>query len=260
MSHDDASIQLPVEGVPDLIHLSDLHLRDDESLRRLRRLFEAIATRHGATRKTVVVLTGDIVDTPDRALWREAQALVALLQDAGVAVVGCPGNHDVGWMGLGANESDRAMAQRWLTCTWGAPESAKAWPREYVAPGLTLLLCDTTVGDTRLATGQLGYTQRMALAAAAQRAKGRGDQVVVGMHHHPVSDDPSLKLHDAEALLHLLASRCDVLLCGHLHQASAWSGVWGIGRVYAADAAVEALRYRHLSFQHGRWLASWVRP
>ncbi|RDV36730.1 hypothetical protein DV096_16710 [Bradymonadaceae bacterium TMQ3] len=260
MRPNDTPLMLPLTGVPDLIHLSDLHLRDDESLRRLRRLVQAIATRHGAARKTVVVLTGDIVDTPDRALWREAETLVALLQDAGVAVVGCPGNHDVGWMGLGANAGDRAMAQRWFTTTWGAPESAKAWPREYGAPGLTLLLCDTTVGENTLATGQLGYTQRMALAAAAQRAKARGDQVVVAMHHHPVNDDASLKLHDAEALLHLLASRCDVLLCGHLHQASAWSGVWGIGRIYAADAAVEAQRYRHLSFQHGRWLASWVRP
>lgn len=260
MSLDEASIKLPFERVPDLIHLSDLHLRDDIKLQETKGLFKAIAQRHGDARKTVVVLTGDIVDTPDRVLWREAQALVALLQDAGVAVVGCPGNHDVGWMGLGANESDRAMAQRWLNCTWGAPASTSSWPREYRAPGLTLLLCDTTVGDPRLATGQLGYPQRMALAAAAQRAKGRGDQVVVGMHHHPVSDDPSLKLHDAEALLHLLASRCDMLLCGHLHQASAWSGVWGIGRIYAADAAVEAQRYRHLSYQHGRWLASWVRP
>ncbi|WP_158542455.1 metallophosphoesterase family protein [Lujinxingia litoralis] len=257
MTSSTLRLALPGDSPPNVIHLSDLHLRDATTLRNAQRLVDHIAWRFRNT-PTLVVLTGDIIDTPDPGLWTQAETLLRPLRAANIPVVACPGNHDVAWMGLVGRERYRTMALQWLAQSAGAPPPELSWPRVYRAASLSLILCDSNQGHNKLATGQLGYPQRMALALACQSASERGDQVIVALHHHPMSDDPSLRLKDADALLHLLSSRCDVLLCGHLHQAAAWSEVWGIRRVYAADASTRSLRYRHLWYDAGRWLSSWV--
>lgn len=243
-----------------IAHLSDLHIFDDASEDAARALVcDIIANLNPAN--TVVALTGDIIDSPSADQWARAARVVGALVEAGFRVVTSLGNHDLDWMGLTPAREYRELAMSWLCDTLGLEVDEDHWPVVYREKGVTFIACDSNRATRperhAIATGALGYQQRMRLARECELARRRGDQVVTLSHHSPICDNPTLLMTDRSEFLHALAHRCDVLLLGHLHTAAAWSGVWGIGRIYAADASGRSGRYRVIRREGERWVGEW---
>lgn len=245
-----------------IAHLSDLHICDDASEAAARALVRDIIARFNPT-DTVVALTGDIIDSPSADQWARAASVVGELVAAGFRVVSSLGNHDVDWRGLTPAREYRELATSWLCDTLGLEVDEDHWPVVYREQGVTFIACDSNRATRperhAIATGALGYQQRMRLARECEIARRRGDQVVTLSHHSPICDNPTLLMIDGPEFLHTLAHRCDVLLVGHLHTAEAWSGVWGIGRIYAADASGRSGRYRVIRREGERWVGEWIR-
>lgn len=243
-----------------IAHISDLHICDDASEDTARALVrDIIATCDPAD--TVVALTGDIIDSPAPDEWARAAKVVGELVEARFRVVTSLGNHDLDWMGLYPAPKYRELAKSWLNDTLGLEVDEDHWPVVYRERGVTFIACDSnrSVRPERhaLATGALGYQQRMRLARECELARRRGDQVVTLSHHSPICNNPTLLMTDGPEFLHTLAHRCDVLLVGHLHTAAAWSDVWGIGRIYASDASGRSGRYRLIRLEGDRWVEEW---
>lgn len=241
-----------------IAHLSDLHIKDGSSQSAARRLFADIQKRY-SKEEIAIVVTGDIIDSPDPRQWQLATEVFRPVVEAGYLVIPALGNHDVAWLGLKEHDHYRAMATHWLNEVFGLVVTDQDWPITiYAGSKIAVVVANTNIGTNGLARGTVGYLQRMRIAQECQRQKSRGRQVVVAMHHHPKSDNASLRLTDAEELLHALSHRCDVLLCGHLHEAAAWSDVWGVGRVYASCKSTSTLRYRVLECAGEVWRREWV--
>lgn len=245
-----------------IAHLSDLHICDDTSETAARALVRDIIANLDPA-DTVVALTGDIIDSPAFDQWARAARVVGELVDAGFRVVTSLGNHDLDWMGLTPGREYRELAKGWLNDTLGLDVDEDHWPVVYREQGVTFIACDSNRATRperhAIATGALGYQQRMRLARECELARRRGDQVVTLSHHSPICDNPTLLMTDGPEFLHAISHRCDVLLVGHLHTAAAWSGLWGIGRIYASDASGRSGRYRVLRREGERWVGEWVR-
>lgn len=241
-----------------IAHLSDLHIKDEESKFAAKELVADIMVRFRPG-EIVVAVTGDIIDSPSFEEWTMAEDVFAVLVEDGYLVIFCLGNHDVAWQGLDDRDRFVQLAYGWLDRVAGLVVDDRSWPVVYnVGSDLAIISVNSNAGDNSLATGSVGYAQRIRVAKECHRAKTAGRQVVVLMHHHPMSKNLTLRLEDASDLLHTVSHRADVLLFGHLHIAAAWSDVWGIGRIYAADKSTESMRYRLLEFSEGVWRDRWV--
>lgn len=240
-----------------IAHLSDLHIKDGSSQSAARRLFTDIQA-HYSKDEIAIVVTGDIIDSPDPRQWQLATEVFRPVVESGYLIVPALGNHDVALLGLKEHDHYRAMANRWLDEVFGLVVTDRDWPiTVYAGEQIAVVVANTNIGTNGLARGSIGYLQRMRIAQECQRHKSGGRQVVLAMHHHPKTSNESLRLTDAEELLHALSHRCDVLLCGHLHEAAAWSDVWGVGRIYASCNSTRTRRYRILSCTSGVWRGEW---
>lgn len=144
-----------------------------------------------------------------------------------------PGNHDVSKTLVGTVYSSAARAawhefDRMLTGV-----GAREFPYvQDIGPVRTIGLDSTATaedGDDIVSRGEIGQPQLDALAGALDT-----DQAcIVYTHHHYVQREPWLALADGDELLDVLASGCDIAICGHKHDRFVWSDVQGVGRIIA---------------------------
>lgn len=230
-----------------LLHWSDLHIgRGHTEKRRLRRLvLHTLDNYDPAT--TAIVITGDLTDdgTSEQyaavldELWPLRRGFLVEIQ---------PGNHDFKLAGnypMGDEVDAFWSFRHQLT---GATRSI-GYPYVNQFGGVQIIgldSCTEALDVDMLARGKLGYAQLQQLAGYLEMGQRAGLHNVVCLHHHPFDRGIALDLVDSDELLATLSHRCDLLLFGHKHEWDAWSGLYGVGRMLAADKTTTSMRYREI--------------
>lgn len=221
-----------------LIHLSDLHIRTRASreYENLKRIVEHILEHHA---DSVVAITGDITDNGTKREFDRALELLEPLVEKCRLVLTMPGNHDVEFAGtLGRVDRQPFRNFRFdLECV------RAGYPYAMEFDGVQLVAIDTTAaagGVEDLARGKVGYKQWVELSKYLEMGEPRF-RVVMG-HHHLFERDLGLELVDADEVRAVCASRCDLLLMGHKHQAAQWRNVYGIEWVIASHKVTKRIQ------------------
>jgi 3',5'-cyclic AMP phosphodiesterase CpdA len=231
-----------------LAHLSDLHLgRDRRTEENAARVVDAFVTEGVET----VLVTGDVTHrgrAPELALF---EAIFAPLRDRVVVV---PGNHDR----LGEDAGRHLMS--------GVRVAAEA------RPGLHVVRLDSTASHNRALLSCHGALSEGDVTAvdAAISAAPPDTLVTLMLHHHllPLAEDHfterlaswlglpnAAELPLGRCLLERLRGRCDLVVHGHRHAASALVLPARAGRtlhVLNAGSTTEHARFAVLSHARGR--------
>jgi len=240
-----------------IIHLSDLHLGVGSNAAHARALISHIIETHDPAWHAVVI-TGDVIETPNAKLYTLAQRLLMPLVDAGFSVFMVPGNHDLFPRGIDFGGLTSAAVLHWralrrVICP--APES-ESLPLLWRFGGRQIVGLDTMAGssddwEVDLAQGRVGEQQLAALSAVLEHGA-----VVLG-HHRVWWDDAAHRLEDAKALHNILDPRASLYLCGHQHKHNDLTV--GLTRYIAAPRTTQrhegALRYQVIDLEAGdvRW-------
>jgi 3',5'-cyclic AMP phosphodiesterase CpdA len=190
--------------MPVVVQLSDFHLGDDEEASaRLDAVLAHVAAM--AVRPDALLVTGDVLDAPDRA--GDYAAVGRRLAALGVPVIACPGNHD-----------DRVRFRSLLA---GDPAEGPVDTRLDL-DGLTILACDTSVA------GQpWGRLEAATLAWLERELAGASGPVLVALHHTPVPIGmpiiDAIALRRPEGLEQVLRAAPNVIgvVSGHAHTTAA---------------------------------------
>jgi 3',5'-cyclic-AMP phosphodiesterase len=192
-----------------LVQLSDLHLRAGANGRGPAARMEH-ALRHVAAlepRPVAMLLSGDLVDQPSSAAYRQAHELLA---PVGIPLHAIPGNHD-----------DRDL----LRAHFGPSPAQAGTPLRFAVDcgALRLVGCDTTRPGEE--DGALGDEQlRWLDETLSEQPKA---PTLLALHHPPVltgirsMDAIALVAEDRDALEVLLRGHPQVkaITCGHVHTA-----------------------------------------
>lgn len=206
-----------------IVAISDLHLDGTgHRLLEVERLVREASAAAGPD--GLVLLAGDVTNSGTEEQYDQARW--ALLPLAGRCAL-APGNHDVGWRGLGwSSDSWRRYwdLARLLQVRQEAVQDAR-W--------LVLALDTTrhTPSPIDLARGRLGAGERRRLRSAGERARNAGLGLLVLQHHSPWCEDETLLQTDAKSELQILrlARIPVVLVCGHTHHRQDYQEQWGRG-------------------------------
>jgi hypothetical protein len=180
-----------------IVHLSDLHFGTSGQLeiwRSLRNYVNDVLKPH------LVLVTGDIVDSPDESLYREARHELDLLrvvgEDSADAYRVCPGNHDRHPSGVARGSftflhdlfGSRSTVPAWFDQTFGgvAPTAGKPADFDLSAGSVNwrvkVIGFDSSV-DAKYAAQ--GYARPDDLGNLVKSAKAATDfDLVILMHHH----------------------------------------------------------------------------
>src|SRR5690625_2449517 len=144
-----------------IAHLSDLHIKDRASQSAARRLFTDI-TRRFSPAEVCIVVTGDIIDSPDPRQWQLATEVFRPVVEAGYLTVPALGNHDVALLGLKEHDHYRTMADRWLDDIFGLVVTDQDWPITIIAgEQIVVVVANTNSGNNVLGQDTVGWRQRM---------------------------------------------------------------------------------------------------
>lgn len=244
-----------------LAHLSDLHLgRDRRTEEHAARVVEAVVAEGLET----VLVTGDVTHRGRASELALFEALFAPIRERVVVV---PGNHDR----LGEDAGRHLMP--------GARVASDA------RPGLHVVRLDSTASHNRALLACHGELSEADIAAvdAAISAAPPGALVALMLHHHllPLPEDHlserlaswlglpnAAELPRGRRLLERLRGRCDLVVHGHRHAASAHVLAARAGRtlhVMNAGSTTELARFAVLSHEGGRivterWVDARARP
>ena len=225
-----------------IVHLSDLHIgaqqeAEEDHLRRIVDGLIGIGTFAAEADRTLVLITGDLVNDGRGDQMRAARALLAPLVSAGFVLAPIPGNHDLGPMGIHA---DRRRLERFRRIFYG--DEPAVFPMvtpfgDHTLIGLNSMEAEADFWDGLLADGELGTAQRRRLLEILDGLEARPDthKVILHLHHHPFhySDEGLLeytyewighRLKDGAAFMDEIAGRVDALLFGHEHRHLDFSG------------------------------------
>lgn len=196
-------------------HISDLHLEASEANNKVAARIVELATLH---RPEVVILTGDLMDTPSAAAAEYCAELIGRMTAQDIKVIGVPGNHDLYARGIDYGQAPSYAHWDTIAKAFTAPNHVgKFGLRRWELYGVGFIGLDTCKGnaDRRpdLARGCIGEYQRMELALHLLS----GD-VVFG-HHRAFWHDQAHLLEDREQLIsRLTRARAAAYLCGHEHK------------------------------------------
>lgn len=167
----------------------------------------------------LIVLPGDLMDTPTPKNAALAQRWISRFREADFDVVAAPGNHDVYKAGVDMGIIYKPDYGPWRTLidpvlSWQTTD----WPRAMWWGGVQIIGLDTqqgTAGDAEidLAQGCVGEDQLTELTIMLQDSPS----LVFG-HHHAWWRDAAHLLEDAEALRAIIEGRALGFACGHRHE------------------------------------------
>ncbi len=215
-----------------LVQLSDLHLGSDEASRRLPRvkqLVRNVLEKLGEDSPIVLVITGDLMNTPDDRNLNSVRDFFDFLNHLGTrAQILVLGNHDVRRNGFLDEKLQQAIKLPNIS------PHIEWYPDQRVA-----LVCFNTVVGGILAQGSIGEVQLSDLGNELDNRKDWRDFALVGvMHHHPIPvENPdwhvqqfyekllgkrlikkTQELEDADSLLDFVRARqMAAIVHGHKH-------------------------------------------
>lgn len=224
-----------------IVHLSDTHCGVRANLERLDSIVSMIVRTYDP-RNTIVVHTGDLIDSYNELNCRLASASLKPLRNCGFRILLCPGNHDYGNRAYTDNVFAQAYRDYFAKDIFG--DNSHVFPVVNYVGDCAFIGIDTMQDElgffSRIwAEGNIGPSQREKLTRRIKEAKDEGKKVVVYMHHHPFINgysirpdigDPNMalrmlqwltkpfrRLKDAYSFIMLVRDRVDVLLFGHQH-------------------------------------------
>lgn len=207
--------------MPTLLHLSDVHFGPPEVPAHI----AAVERRFAERRWDVIAISGDLTQRSFRSQFIKARAFLDRARASAPTVV-IPGNHDVAWW--------------WCPVGLGLPSLMYAGYRAHIdanlepslrAAGASVVSVNTSHGirpwtlTTRLRDlSVVGAVRREQWGRATREfaAAPRGDLRVLMMHHNVLRGTLSNRwgLTTREhGLDDVAATGCDVVLCGHDHEA-----------------------------------------
>jgi len=212
-----------------LIHMSDLHLGNSTSNRRMTTVKNRVSQLVGecASSNIVPVVTGDLMDTPSPDNFEKVLDFIHFLDNLRVErPVVVLGNHDVRRLGILDSKLEEALRLYLQPVVW--------FEKSRVG-----LLCFNSVRTGNLARGHIGENELIALGNELDRDHKRAKEytLLALLHHHPtpveVPDwyvrqwylrwlgdllDRTVELADAETFLTWCSMRnITALLHGHKH-------------------------------------------
>lgn len=203
-----------------LIHLSDWHLGVPSNNENAFDLVGHIVKNQNP-QDSAIVVSGDVMDTPNEENAILAAQLFGALKDAGFMVYAIPGNHDLYDHGVDVGFWIDAQYELWNefilpTLGWDYERNGlrRGWFAGVQIIGLDTQCATASDGEVDLAQGAVGSSQLVELALLLQDSPS----IVVG-HHRAHWRDPAHLLEDADALRDVLAHRAWGYLCGHQHRA-----------------------------------------
>ncbi len=242
-----------------IIHLTDTHIKGKKGkeAKNLNVIVKDIQKRYSNSKsKTVVLLTGDIVDDGRKHQYKIAREILSpLFHNDNFLVWATPGNHDYGWQGTFADSSKFKYFKTYL---YGGYENV-TYPhvkytgtrnldvRQYdghIFIGLNSMKAELGDEPTKkeesefleelLADGDLGQRQLEDLNGILNTWDNRNrekSKVILHLHHHPfifpdrkdsiIAKSYEKKCHqlkDWDKLQLVIKGRVDILLFGHDHE------------------------------------------
>jgi 3',5'-cyclic AMP phosphodiesterase CpdA len=256
------------DGEVVIAHLSDLHYGGHADLAQL----EELETFVPALGPGAIVITGDLSQRARHGEFQAARAFIRRLHGS-VPTLVIPGNHDAQWwcspFGIRGQRIKYGKYQRYfgpdLTPTLEIPGATIA--SALTSHGVAIASMTWNLNDMAV-KGHLPKTETDRLAALFARAEP-GAARVVALHHNVLRGQLSGRMGLARwrvAQERLLATRADLVLCGHDHQEDAGQ----IGETLAVSTAnTHSLRIRgqrasafnlvriqpdRIQIEHYRWL------
>jgi len=243
--------------------LSDIHFGHPE----VPAAVAAIERRLAQRRWDVIAISGDLTQRNRRGQFVKAQALLERARASAPTVV-IPGNHDVAWwwkpVGVGVASLMYAGYRRWI--------GAELEPTLHAA-GAVIASINTSHGirpftlTSRLrdlsVVGALRPAQLQRATLALARATA-GDLRVLMVHHNVLKGTLSNRwgLTSREhGLDDVAATGCELVLCGHDHEAQVAQVERGARRYVVSQASTISHRARGgrpLSFHEVRWDAATI--
>lgn len=206
--------------MPTLVHLSDIHFGPPE----VPAYVAAVERRLAARQWDVVAISGDLTQRNRGGQYRRARAFLDRARASAPTVV-IPGNHDVAWWwcvgGLGLRAMMYRGYRRWI--------SADLEPT-LRADGVTVASVNSSHGiQWQTLTTRLRDLSVVGAVRAAQWARARhefaaapaGDLRVLMLHHNVLRGTLSNRwglTTRAGGLDDVVATGCDLVLCGHDHE------------------------------------------
>ena len=249
--------------MPTLVHLSDIHFGPPQ----VPAYVAAVERRLRERRWDVVAISGDFTQRNFRGQLRQARAFVELARASAPTVV-IPGNHDVAWWWCVGGLGPRAMMYRgyrkWI--------SADLEPVLH-APGVTVASINTSHGiQWHTLTRRPRDLSVVGAVLPAQWAGARktlsgappGDLRVLMLHHNLLAGNLSRRwglTARAAGIDAAIATGCDVVLCGHDHEARVEQVERGGRRLVVSQANTISNRARAglpASFHEISWDAAQV--
>ena len=207
--------------MPTLVHLSDIHFGPPE----VPAYVAAVERRFAERRWDVIAISGDLTQRNTQRQFRRARAFVEQARASAPTVV-IPGNHDVAWWwcvgGLGVRRLMYHGYARWI---------GRDLEPSLRAAGATVASINTSQGvqwhtlTTRVRDLSIVGAMRPAQAARATRelsAAPAGDLKVLMVHHNVLRGTLSHRwglTARARGLDEVARTGCEVVLCGHDHEA-----------------------------------------
>lgn len=213
-----------------ILHISDLHIGNEKGeIGRSKNIKEWLQAQQWNGDRPVIVATGDIVNDGRKKQYEEAGKLFEDLEDAGYAVLACPGNHDYGYGGGFAKAEKIETFSSYLGQRIDFPTVTHC--NNVFVIGINSMAAEVGFFDRFGADGEVGRRQIGDLKEdlADIREDDPQAKIVVYLHHHPFlfPDDSWLEvvheklihqLKDGGRFLKAVKKNIDVLLFGHEHR------------------------------------------
>ncbi len=229
-----------------IIHLSDLHIRSKQGRpenQNAKSLVHEIINRYQSEpkNKTVIIMTGDLVDDGKAVQYRQLEKLVLKPLRAKFKVLTVPGNHDYAQWG---NLFDDQAPARFAKYVRKIPTYPNPWIDTLEAtnePKVVFIGVDS--GDRKdkvhFAEGLVDKKQRDQVEAALTDPKYADYFKVLYVHHHPFQRNWFVSFQQAEQFLGMVRQKVDLLLFGHKHEHEAFFGRYQIPAMLASGKVTQ---------------------
>lgn len=230
-----------------IIHITDLHIGVAACTKAVADVVVRIIA-HCTPQTHLVVITGDLVDNAKKtnALKDAWNNTLAPLRNSGFTVVTVPGNHDFGGGAAvypklaGAFYDivgpkpivDLQVVQDEGITFIGIDSQYERMHWTFGLPEEDGSIYSEKLVESDGLVGWVSKAQRDALPGVIAAARGRGDKIVLHLHHDPLSERISMTLGNRQMLEPLVSGKIDGLLCGHTHKWDTHCGEWGIPHFY----------------------------
>lgn len=239
-----------------VLHLSDLHFHtNSKDNKKIIQTLNSVKEKYS---NHYIVVTGDIVDDGHEKQFKNAYNALKTFKGR-IFIV--PGNHDFGAAGNFYSRERAKIFDEMLSKPLGQGGSFSFDNKPTVNVvtdgndktmfiGLDSNLETTSPFD--FACGEIGKTQRNALAELLNDNTTREMNKILFFHHHPfIRNDPFMEMKDASKLARVIYGKVNVIMFGHKHEMDCIKNTWGTDYILAADNSPGKAKVGELTVEDG---------